>query len=200
MSFSDAVSRVDQIQSMIQQIDQPQTAAASTAAAGASGSTFGTALQRAAATQSAVTGSGEGDAGMRTLSVAETQLGVTEQPPGSNDGPDIAKYRSAVSGSYAGAPWCAYFVSWCAAQAGTPIGDGGAGLGSVAGITSWAQRTGRFTTQPAPGELILFGTRHVGIVESVNPDGTLTTVEGNTTDGVHRRTHSVSEATGFVRL
>jgi hypothetical protein len=105
-----------------------------------------------------------------------------------------------VAGAYAGAPWCAYFVSWCAAQAGAPIGDGGSGLGSVEAVNAWAQRTGRFTTQPAPGELILFGRRHIGIVESVNADGTLTTVEGNTSDGVHRRTHAVSEATGFVRL
>jgi hypothetical protein len=137
---------------------------------------------------------------MRALDAARSQLGVTEQPPGSNDGPDIAKYRSAVAGSYAGAPWCAYFVSWAAAQAGAPIGDGGTGLGSVEAVTAWAQRTGRYTTQPAPGELILFGGRHIGIVESVNADGTLTTIEGNTSDGVHRRTHAVSEATGFVRL
>jgi hypothetical protein len=201
MSYSDAISRVDQIQSMIQQIDQPLgTQSAAAASTSSSNASFGSALQQATASQSATAGSSGGDAGMRTLSVAETQLGVTEQPPGSNDGADIARYRSAVAGSYAGAPWCAYFVSWCAAQAGAPIGDGGSGLGSVEGITAWAQRTGRFTSEPAPGELILFGTRHVGIVESVNPDGTLTTVEGNTSDGVHRRTHSVSEATGFVRL
>jgi len=51
-----------------------------------------------------------------------------------------------------------------------------------------------------PGDLILLGDRHVGIVESLNPDGTLTTIEGDTSDRVNRRTHSRSEATGFVRL
>ena len=92
-------------------------------------------------------------------------------------------YRSAVAGSYAGAPWCAYFVSWCAAEVGAPLGvSTGQGLGSVAETTDWAKSTGRFTETPQPGDLILFGTEHVGIVESVNPDGTLTTVEGNTSN------------------
>lgn len=192
MSYLDATARITQIRSMFEQITQPP---------GTQGTGFDKALQQASATQATtpVTAVGE-SAGERALDVARSQLGVTEQPPGSNDGADIAKYRSAVAGSYAGAPWCAYFVSWCAAQAGAPIGDGGTGLGSVEQVTAWAQRTGRFTTQPAPGELILFGGRHIGIVESVNADGTLTTIEGNTSDGVHRRTHAVSEATGFVRL
>ena len=54
-------------------------------------------------------------------------------------------------------------------------------------ITDWAERTGRLTETPQPGDLILFGTEHVGIVESVNPDGTLTTVEGNASNGVYER-------------
>ena len=47
---------------------------------------------------------------------------------------------------------------------------------------------------------MLFGGRHVGIVESVNADGTLTTVEGNTSDGVHRRPTPRPKPPGFVRL
>jgi len=132
--------------------------------------------------------------------VAESQVGVTEQPPGSNDGPQIATYRTATQGAYAGAPWCAYFVSWCASQAGAPIGDHGQGLGSVAEITDWARSTGRLTQTPAPGELILFGTEHVGIVKSVNADGSLTTVEGNASNGVREETRWPSEATGYVTL
>jgi hypothetical protein len=34
----------------------------------------------------------------------------------------------------------------------------------------------------------------------VNADGSLTTIEGNSSDGVNRRHHARSEATGFVRL
>src|SRR5262245_43057908 len=61
--------------------------------------------------------------GSRVLDAAETQVGVSEQPPGSNDGPELAGYRSAVAGAAPGEPWCAYFASWAAAQAGAPLGD-----------------------------------------------------------------------------
>ena len=70
----------------------------------------------------------------------------------------------------------------------------------MAEITDWARSTGRLTQTPAPGELILFGTEHVGIVKSVNPDGSLTTVEGNASNGVHEETRWPSEATGYVQL
>jgi hypothetical protein len=142
-------------------------------------------------------------AGTRALAAAETQLGVAEQPPGSNDGPQLAAYRSAVAGAAPGEPWCAYFASWAAAQAGAPLGADGQGLGSVQQITDWAASTGKLlpaTATPQPGDLILFGDRHVGLVESVAPNGTLTTVEGNYANAVTRVTRSPGEATGYVRL
>lgn len=201
--FADALSRMQQLESMVSQISSPQAflpqASTSTAATASTASTFQQALSAATATQTATAGA-SGSGGLGALQVAESQVGVTEQPPGSNDGPQIAQYRTAVQGAYAGAPWCAYFVSWCAREAGTPIGDQGQGLGSVAGITDWASRTGRLTQTPAPGELILFGTEHVGIVKSVNADGSLTTVEGNASNGVNVETRWPSEATGYVVL
>ena len=194
MTYLAALSRVTQLESLL---GQTSVAPASRTSAPAPTAATGFAQTLAQVSGSAAAPS---DAGARALAAAQGELGVTEQPPGSNDGPRIADYRSAVAGSYAGAPWCAYFVSWAARQAGAPIGDGGQGEGSVAGITAWAQRTGRLTQDPQPGDLILFGTEHVGIVESVNADGTLTTVEGNSSDGVNRRVHPRSDATGFVRL
>jgi CHAP domain len=203
-SFTDALSRMQQLESMLGQLATPPTVmgaqASSTALSPASGTTFQQALAAAATTQVGGVNPSGTNAGLTALQVAETQEGVTEQPPGSNDGPQIAQYRTATQGAYAGAPWCAYFVSWCAAEAGAPIGSQGQGLGSVAAITDWARSTGRLTQTPAPGELILFGTAHVGIVKSVNPDGTLTTVEGNASNGVHEETHWPSEATGYVQL
>jgi cell wall-associated NlpC family hydrolase len=212
MSYADAVSRVAGLQALILQASTPtadpaRTAASATPTAVATPTAsplvdFSALLAAAGAPTagSAPTVAAGGSAGMRALAAAESQLGQAESPPGSNDGPAIARYRSAVEGAYAGAPWCAYFVSWAAAQAGAPLGERGQGFGSVAEITDWASRTGRLTMTPQPGDLILFGTRHVGIVESVNADGTLTTVEGNASDAVSRETHSPSEATGFVRL
>ena len=201
-SFTDALSRMQQLEAMVGQLSNQTFSAAPTASAAVaqSATTFQQALSAATASQVGAVNPAGTNAGLTALQVAETQVGVTEQPPGSNNGPQIAQYRTATQGAYAGAPWCAYFVSWCAREAGAPIGDQGQGLGSVAEITDWARSTGRLTQTPAPGELILFGTEHVGIVKSVNPDGSLTTVEGNASDGVHEETRWPSEATGYVRL
>jgi hypothetical protein len=192
MSYLDAVSRVTQLEALL---GQPAVSTSPQSAPAQGG--FARALNQAGR---AVMSGSSASPSLGALSAAQSQLGVAEQPPGSNDGPQIAQYRSVVAGSYAGAPWCAYFVSWAAAQAGAPIGDGGKGEGSVSGIAAWAQRTGRLTSTPQPGDLILFGSHHVGIVESVNADGSLTTIEGNSSDGVHRRVHHPSDASGFVRL
>jgi cell wall-associated NlpC family hydrolase len=202
MSYLDVLGRIADLQTMIRQVGSPAPAPSATAVATPSATSFASMLDAAGATGSAtglVPASGT-SAAPRALAAAQTQIGQTEQPPGSNDGPAIAMYRSAVEGAYPGAPWCAYFVSWAAAQAGAPIGDRGQGLGSVAAIAEWAGRTGRLVSQPQPGDLILFGTRHVGIVQSVNPDGSLTTVEGNASNAVSVEQHSPGEATGFVRL
>jgi len=144
-----------------------------------------------------------GSSAERVLAAAQSQLGVSEQPPGSNDGPQIAVYRDAVAGSQPGEPWCAYFASWAAAQAGEPLGPDGQGFGSVAQLTDWAASAGRLlpaSATPEPGDLILFGDRHVGIVESVNPDGSLTTVEGNYANAVTQVHRLPSEATGYVQM
>src|SRR5947209_6127463 len=82
------------------------------------------------------------------------------------------------------------------------LGAQGQGFGAVSAVWDWAQRTGRATSQAAPGELIVWGSRHVGIVESVDPDGTIHTIEGNSSDAVSRQTYGPDGggATGYVRL
>ncbi len=127
---------------------------------------------------------GQGSPGSRIVAIAESQLGQTEQPPGSNESPAIAQYRSATAGAIPGAPWCAYFASWAARQAGEPIGARGEGAGAVSEVWSWAQSTGRAIPNgpgvvPQPGDLIVFGDEHVGIVRDVLPDGQIQTIEGN---------------------
>jgi hypothetical protein len=164
-------------------------------ALGAAGSTLATTPTAASA----------GGGNQSIVQIAQSQVGVTEQPPGSNDSPTIAAYRSATSGAIPGAPWCAYFVSWVARQAGEPLGAQGQGFGSVADIWSWAQQTGRAVTNgpgvvPQPGDLIVFGDHHVGIVDQVLPDGDIETVEGNYDNSVSMVTRSPDEATGYVRM
>ncbi len=142
--------------------------------------------------------------GARMVAVAQAEIGQTEQPPGSNDSPRIAEYRSATAGSGIG-PWCNYFVSWVAKQAGAPLGEQGQGFGAVSATWDWAQRTGRAvapTERPNPGDLVVWGGTHIGMVESVLPDGRIQTIEGNSSNMVTRRVHSANGdgATGYVRM
>jgi surface antigen len=83
-------------------------------------------------------------------------------------------------------PWCGSFVMWCAAQIGfkgmpncvyTP-----AGAAVFQGQGKWSNHE---TSKPQPGDIVFFsfdgkGIEHVGIVVKDNGDGTITTVEGNT--------------------
>jgi CHAP domain len=149
-------------------------------------------------------GSAEGS-GARIVAIAESQLGQTEQPPGSNESPAIAQYRTATEGAAPGAPWCAYFASWVARQAGEPLGARGQGLGDVSGIWSWAQSTGRAIPNgpgvvPKPGDLIVFGDEHVGIVRDVLPSGQIQTIEGNYENKVAANVRSPTEASGYVEM
>jgi hypothetical protein len=223
VAIADVVARINEIEALFQRSVAPaQTASFAPTLASASTTTAAPAAALptttaapptaapttvdppvAASVAPASTSQPDPGAGARALAIAEGEVGQAEQPPGSNDGPRLAVYRSATAGAAAGQPWCAYFVSWAAAQAGAPIGDNGTGLGSVAQIRDWAQRTGRLmpaSSTPAPGDLILFGDQHVGMVESVNPDGSLTTVEGNYANAVTRVHRSRSEATDYVHL
>jgi hypothetical protein len=150
----------------------------------------------------AATGS---DTGARIVAIAESQIGQTEQPPGSNESPAIAQYRTATAGAIPGAPWCAYFASWAARQAGAPIGAHGEGLGAVSEVWSWAQSTGRAIPNgpgvvPQPGDLIVFGDEHVGIVKDVLPNGDIQTVEGNYENKVAQNIRTPTEATGYVDM
>lgn len=138
------------------------------------------------------------------VEAARTQEGVAEQPPGSNDSPQIAEFRRAVEGAPGPGPWCAYFVSWAAKQAGTPMGDRGQGFASVDHAWAWAQSSGKAVpngagVRPQIGDVIIFD-EHMGIVTGVQADGTVETIEGNTSDQVAERKHPPGSAVGYIRL
>jgi cell wall-associated NlpC family hydrolase len=209
MSIALALARIDQIERALEPpqaaTQSPATTASATAPVAAAASTttsgsFSNVLQSAMAPAGVMpTTSGVPP----IVAVAEGEVGQAEQPPGSNDSPRIAAYRQATAGSGVG-PWCAYFVSWAARQAGTPLGDQGQGFGSVDALSAWAQRTGRAVPNgpgvvPRPGDLILFH-EHVGLVESVLPDGRIQTIEGNSSDRVSRNVHAPSDALEYVRM
>jgi hypothetical protein len=137
--------------------------------------------------------------------IAETQVGQQEVPLGSNNGPAVAEYRTAAAGAEPGEPWCAQFASWCAKQAGAPLGAEGQGFSAVSQIWAWAQQTGRAIPNgpgvvPKPGDLICFGDAHVGIVSGVLPNGDIETVEGNYDNRVVNNIRGPGEATGYVNM
>jgi hypothetical protein len=147
--------------------------------------------------------------GARIAALATAELGVAEQPPGSNDGPRIAQYRTATAGSGVG-PWCAYFTSWVAAQAGVPVGPEGRGIGYVPTVKDWAEQTGRYIpagSAPAQvGDLVVFDRGgdgvldHIGVVTGTSPDGGIRTVEGNSSNRVSARSYGPDGYAGLVRL
>jgi CHAP domain len=203
MSLDVTLARVAELQRMLHP-PTPAPVARPAASAASFAGALGQATATAAATGAApvaATGTGRG---AQMVALAQAELGVTEQPPGSNDSPRIAEYRTATAGSGVG-PWCNYFVSWIAKQAGAPLGEQGQGFGAVAATWDWAQRTGRAIpagSTPQPGDLIVWDGRHIGMVESVLPDGRIQTIEGNSSNMVTRRVHGADGdgATGYVRV
>ncbi|MEI7690928.1 MAG: CHAP domain-containing protein, partial [Actinomycetes bacterium] len=139
----------------------------------------------------------------RIVAIAQQELafGVHEIPMGSNKGTRIKMYGLATQEPlrYYPAAWCAYFTSWVTQQAGAPIGWNGLGDGLVSRLRDWGHKTGLWRTVPQPGDLIAF-PEHIGIVESIQPNGLVTTIEGNTGDAVRRRLRLVKSASGFIRV
>jgi hypothetical protein len=208
VSIETVVARIAVIQSALAPPSPPSAPNQATATAGA-GSSFSGMLTSAMGPGAVGVASptapiaGVGGAGAAIVAAAAGEVGQAEQPPGSNDSPRIAQYRSATAGAPGPGPWCAYFVSWACRQAGVPVGEGGHGSGSVDALYGWAQRSGRAQPVgsgyvPKPGDLIVFN-QHIGIVENVLPGGQIQTIEGNSSDRVSRRTHSRGDAIGFIR-
>ncbi len=113
------------------------------------------------------------------VEVALAEVGTTESPKDSNK----VKYNKNN-----GQPWCGYFVMWCATQVKAKLPNvvyTPAGVESFKGIGQWFNAE---TSMPHAGDIVFFDfpggerTDHVGIVIKDNGDGTVTTVEGNTSE------------------
>lgn len=123
------------------------------------------------------------------IKVAEKEIGTKENPPDSNK----VKYntwlygREVRDGVPAGSsyPWCAAFVSWVFYQVDASLIKKSA---SCMEIANWFKEHGQWKSgSPKRGDVVFFRfgtnsrwTNHVGIVESVNKDGSINTIEGNT--------------------
>lgn len=124
---------------------------------------------------------------LKALEIARAELGVHEDPAGSNSGPRVNEYlRSAGLGP--GYPWCMAFVNWCYRQAGFNIEH--RNEASVGFFEEFARRNGWLVSakEAAPGDIVCYRFNrdnwpdHVGIVETIGP-GRLVAIEGNTAIG-----------------
>ena len=135
-----------------------------------------------------------GDYADDILGVARTQLGYMEldvatgAPLYNGKGTWYTKYGQRFNNS-SGA-WCAFFVMWCAEQADIPTTaiPQAQTYGSCSAMANWFKNNGLWqdaTYTPWPGDIVFFDwdddgkPNHVGIVESINDDGSINTIEGN---------------------
>ena len=118
------------------------------------------------------------------------------EPDGKPKGGQKNKYNGGN-----GQAWCAYFVVWCARQAGVDASVV-PGLYACRDMVSYFQRQHRYYSldyTPLKGDIIFYAytkggvANHVGIVTSVTKD-TVTTREGNTSGG-KVRTHTYNRHT-----
>lgn len=155
------------------------------------------------------------EAVQRVLQIARQEIGYREKSSGSclddktanAGGANYTKYARDLdaiphfyNGPKQGFAWCDVFYDWLLVQAfGADLAkrmlcqpDASAGAGCSFSALYYRQ-AGRFYDYPEPGDQIFFTFQagevsHTGIVESVG-FGTLTTIEGNSSDGVNRRTY-----------
>jgi hypothetical protein len=159
-----------------------------------------------------------------SLGVAASQVGVMEEPPGSNRGPQVDQYLQAVGldpseGSY---PWCAAFVYWSFERGAARSGKANPVIRTAGVLDHWRKAGDAGVTRILPDEVtndfsllkpgLIFvistggGNGHTGLVEDFRDDR-LITIEGNTNlpgdregVGVFRRTgRKISEINkGFI--
>jgi peptidoglycan hydrolase-like protein with peptidoglycan-binding domain len=137
------------------------------------------------------------------LEQARLLLGLGEQPPGSN--------HNRVTEWYGfNGPWCNMAISFEAGHSGNLDAIGGKFAWTVGHARSF-QKSGRWHYGLGgirPGDVVFIdwsGTRvienidHVGLVEAVHSDGSITTLEGNTSDRFLRRRRTGSCVVGYGR-
>lgn len=140
------------------------------------------------------------------------EIGTKEYPHGSNTVKyNTEYYASEVSG--AAFPWCCVFVWWVFKQCGlSTLFYDGQKTAYCPTVETHFKSIGSWHKTGKRGDLVLFDFNgkgiagHIGIVESVNVDGTYTCIEGNTSTSsndnggcVMRRIRKASQIRGFAR-
>lgn len=134
--------------------------------------------------------------GVEIVNIALNEKGVHETPLGSN----ITKYNLWYYGTNQAAQWCCIFVSWVLNSAGCLHLVGGK-HSACKNLEAWCLKNNvqRVDIKNAEaGDIVLFDfdnvgeAHHIGFVVKRLSDGTLSTIEGNTSDQVAVRVRSKS--------
>lgn len=158
----------------------------------------------------------------KIVEIALREVGVEEKPPGSNCGPQVNEYKSAVVGlsPTVGWPWCAAFVCWVVWKALKALGiSETATFKRPTTAVAWAfpgwslaqDSTTNTKKNPGsdilPGDIVVFTFSHIGIAVKAATDSHVETVEGNTDDsgsreggGVFRKTRKLSLIKARIRF
>jgi len=154
------------------------------------------------------------------LDIARSQVGVMEEPSGSNSGPEVNKYHDAV-GIPHGDPWSIAFIYWCFSLACADFKMPNPLYKAGRVIDVWNNTDAKKilaadvktnTSLILPGQIFIISAGgifgHAGLIDKVDGD-ILTTIEGNTNTngsdkgiGVYRRTaRTISSINvGFIQF
>lgn len=120
------------------------------------------------------------------IALAKTQLGIEEDPPGSNS----VVYNKIYYGSDTRLPWCVVFIWWLFDTLGASnLFCGGQKTAYVPFVEDYAKKHNQWVSGDyKPGDLCIFNwdggeTDHIGLIIEVNGNS-ITTIEGNCNDKV----------------
>lgn len=146
----------------------------------------------------------------KALEIAISQIGVEENPRGSNSGPQVNEYLKSVGINFP-ASWCMAFIYWCFDKAAKEMQKANMMAKTGGVLMQWNKRKENFSVSlPLPGDVFIMdygkGLGHTGIVEKVE-NGFIHTIEGNTnSEGgregfeVCRRKRPINKIKGFLRF
>lgn len=123
----------------------------------------------------------------KALEIAISQIGQKENPLGSNWGHPVQDYLASVNITFPAA-WCYAFQYWCFDQASHQLNIRNPLIKTGSVLKAWntALPSNKVKTIPQSGDIFIMslggGLGHCGIIESIQNNELLTTIEGNTND------------------
>jgi hypothetical protein len=143
------------------------------------------------------------------VKLAKSELDKNVRETRSNNVPRYRNGRGRIAPYSIGDQWCAAFATWVWKRNGYDayLGakflrrsrDGTRVAIQVTDLARWAKRTGHFSYASMPGFLVVYGSRHIGIVSSVDRRGrAVVAIEGNKSDRVRTVQVEMEDVTGYI--